>query len=170
MSKKFKVLSMVVVLMLLASLSIACTGGEEGKVSKGDGAKDEAAAEAPKQDKKELAVGDTYEVSGLAVTVNAIADGGKNYEEKALIKVSVTYANNSKDSASFNEFDWQVQDANGARESAAFTEADSLGSGDLAPGGTKSGDLFFLAEGASKIVYESNFFGGEDDLAMWNVN
>lgn len=171
MNRGYKFLGMVLVLILLASMSIACTSEDPGTVSKGDGAQvEETRAEEEKENRQNLSVGDSYEIADVSVTVNSIEDGGRNYEDKKLIKVNVTYVNNSDESASFNSFDWSVQDEEGARTDTEFTDKDELGSGDLAPGGKTSGDVYFIAKGASKIVYTNNWlFDGEDNLAMWNV-
>lgn len=172
MARKFQVLTALLVLALLFSFSVACTGSDEATVTKGSGEATSGEGEAPADsgvDKKNLAIGDSVEISGTKVTVTAVADGGKGYDDKALLKVSVSYENNSKETASFNVFDWSMEDANGARSDLQISDNEDLGSGDLAPGGKKTGDVYLLAEGATKIVYSGNIFGGEDDLVMWNV-
>lgn len=171
MKKSYKFLGMLFILILLASMGIACTSEDPGTVSKGDGPQvSETSAEEEKENRQNLSAGDAYEIAGVSVTVNSIEDGGKNYEDKKLIKANVTYVNNSDESVSFSSFDWSVQDEGGARTDAEYTENDELGTGDLAPGGKTSGDVYFISKGASKIVYTNNWlFDGEDNLAMWNV-
>lgn len=169
MTKRTRIILLALVLALMLAFSTACGSDSEGEVTKGDGTKSEAPAE-PKQDFQNLSIGDSYEKGGAKVTVVAVEDGGKSWGNDPLIKVTVTYLNNSDKGLSFNPYDWSVQSNAGARTDSALTDAKSLDSGELAPGGTVTGDVYLKAEDAAKIIYTSNMFlDGEDDLVMWNI-
>lgn len=177
MKKRFKFLGVILMLALLFSLTTACSS-KPGSVTKASGESastgdttDEAAKKAEAEARKNLSIGDVYEMRGAAVSVTAIADGGKDYEKKELLKVTVSYVNNSEEAVSFNPYDWSIQDINGARTDTAFSaDGEQISSGELAPGGKVSGDIYFFAKDADKIVYTNNMFDGEDAIAMWRVN
>lgn len=62
---------------------------------------------------------------------------------------TVTYINTGTSQETFNPFDWKLQNPSGAAVSASFTSGDNqLHSGDLAPGGTQTGDVCFDAKTA----------------------
>ena len=60
--------------------------------------------------------------------------------------LTVTHVNNDKHALSFNIFEWKLQDPNGVARSMSIFGDNDLGSGELAPGGTVTGDVCF--EGA----------------------
>ena len=130
-----------------------------------------AEATAPLQ----LKVGQTARyASGLSVTVTGAGRGPGDMSGAPTFKVSVRYDNKGSDAQPFNEFDWQIEDANGARTNdiAMLAEAPpTLGSGELAPGGTKVGDIYFASKGpVAKVVYSATIFGGEEARATWTVS
>ncbi|MGV8084523.1 MAG: DUF4352 domain-containing protein [Coriobacteriia bacterium] len=122
----------------------------------------------------DLAIGQTanYADTGLKVTVVSAGAGPNDYSGKATYKITVKYENTGKESISFNIWDWQLEDANGARTNdiaiLSSGPATLSSSGELAPGGSVSGDIY-LSPGPSvaKIVYSPSFFSGEDNLATW---
>ena len=120
-----------------------------------------------------LNIGDTTSYdSGLKVTVLSAGKGPKDYEDHATVKIEVTYVNDGTDTASYSEGDWKLQDADGARtnDSAYFLkDRPSLGSGDLAPGGKKTGTIYFPGGKFVAVVYESDFLAGESDLTSWSI-
>ena len=179
MKKGIKIVLALAVLGTIFALAMACSGGET-KVSSGSAAGDSSTSAEEsgmkvdgkdQTDFKNLKVGQTASKNGLSVSVDKISDGGRNYEGKKLIKVKVSYKNNGDNTASFNPFDWSVQDKAGARTDSELTsEGEELSSGELSPGGTKTGNVYFIKKNADKIVYTGNFlFDGEEDLVMWNI-
>ncbi len=119
-----------------------------------------------------LAVGDTADVEGLLLTVNSIQDGDDVLGPTSCITVS--YENTSPDEeASFNTFDWELRDTEGVEVTSGFTGSDDiLGSGNLRPGGRKSGDVCFDSQGSGtpeSVVYTGSLFGGREDL-LWAVS
>lgn len=118
-----------------------------------------------------LAVGSQVEMGdGLTVSVDSIETGLQNYDGSAIICARVTYTNNGEKQADFNQFDWKGEDANGAQESSTYYSdaTDDLGSGSLAPGGTKSGNLYFEGD-VTKLLYFGNMFLNDEPQASWTV-
>jgi hypothetical protein len=120
----------------------------------------------------DLAIGQSAEYSGLSVTLVSAGAGPNDLGGKPTYKLSVAYKNNGTASATFNPFDWKLEDGNGARtqNSAFISGSPTLGTGDIAPGGSTSGDIYFTP-GASvaKIVYQPSIFSGENNLATWKA-
>ena len=92
---------------------------------------------------------------------------------KSSFVVRVRYENGTRDTVSYNEFDWSVQDSKGVRKqgTAMFdTNPETLGSGDLAPQDTKEGDIYFSqGTDVSKVTYAPSMSSGEEDFANWIV-
>ena len=99
--------------------------------------------------------------------------GPKDYSGKATLAVTVTYDNAAgTEAASFNEFDWKTEDADGARaqDTAILAgSAKSLGSGEVAPGGKKTGTIYFTGGKFTKIIYEPSFLASEENLSTWTL-
>ncbi|MBR3159192.1 MAG: DUF4190 and DUF4352 domain-containing protein [Atopobiaceae bacterium] len=139
-------------------------------------AKEEAKAE-DKEDAEEeadyssMSIGQSVELkSGLNLTVNSVEPFvGKYNSDDPTVCVNVTYVNNGDSNESFNTFDWKVVDANGVESSQTFVldGEDELKSGQLQPGGTVSGNVYF--EGSPvKVLYYSNMFNSEASIG-WVV-
>jgi hypothetical protein len=117
-----------------------------------DNQQEEPAATQP-ENRTEFNVGETIAFDGKEVIVTSVErdwSSDNQYmqpdEGKEFVKVNVTILNTSKNRASYNTFDWEIQDSGGAIEGISFytySESDSLGSGELVEGGTKSGSLIF---------------------------
>ena len=70
---------------------------------------------------------------------------------------TVTHVNNDKDSLSFNIFEWKLQDPSGVARSIGIFGDNDLGSGELAPGGTVTGNVCFdgdAVRGQYVLIYE----------------
>jgi hypothetical protein len=171
-------LMLVVVLVACAALLAACAGGvpTPGPTAGSTGAAPAPAASggaaaAPKP--LNLAIGQSADYSGVSITLVSAGKGPKDFNGKPTYKLSVKYKNGGAESLSFNEFDWKLEDASGARtqDTAMLTSSPkTLGTGDIAPGGSTSGDIYFTP-GASvaKIVYQPSMFSGEENLATWKA-
>ena len=75
---------------------------------------------------------------------------------------TVTYTNTGTTQESFNALDWKLQNPNGAAVTTSFGGTDNqLNSGDLAPGGTQTGDVCFdaktTAPGQYVLLYAPGF-------------
>lgn len=173
--KQFRVsrkLALVALLGILMLLITACGGTPTaGPASSGSSSAAQSSSAAPKP--LNLKIGQSADYSGLTVTVVSAGKGPKDFSGKPTYKISVTYKNTGTDSAAYNELDWALQDANGARTQNTAILSNSpttLGSGNLAPGGSTSGVVYYTP-GASvaKIVYQPSMFSGEENLATWNA-
>lgn len=121
--------------------------------------------------KTEFAVGETLELSnGLKVSVDSVTPGFTDYSGSPLTKVVVTYNNDGKDKRSFNSYDWKAEDPQGAQTSSTiYSKADTslqLNSGELAPGGKKTGEIYFKGT-VAKMVYSTSILS--DKSFTWIV-
>lgn len=136
------------------------------------GGEDADAAAAEEDATTEFAPGQTYTTSkGLNVTVNSVSTAsdalGSSY-----IAAEVTYLNNGDDEVSFSTSDWSIQTPAGVVSDAAFAPIDGqLDRGDLTPGGTVSGTVFFdsTEPGEYRITWEP-MFSFSSDSATWIAN
>ena len=163
------VLSLVIVLatqsMYSAAIDEASNTLENPAVSSTDGvgnsdttsSVDTSSAEGNYTD---MALGTSVDFNnGLTVTVNSFDGSLENYDGSALTAVSVTYVNNGDSEAAFNVFDWEGQDASGVLTSATFygNSDTDLSSGNLVPGGSITGTVYFSGE-MEKVLYNASLF------------
>jgi hypothetical protein len=129
------------------------------------------AQEAPAQDATALAVGQTANLSdGMSITVNSVQTGlPKSYSDELVTCINVTYVNNGSKNASFNPYDWKGEDAGGAQRSQTFYSdgTDELSSGQLSPGGTVTGNIYF-EDGTVRVLYYGNIFD-DSPTAGWTI-
>lgn len=86
------------------------------------------------------------------------------------VAVIVRYDNGTAKQASFNEFDWAMQDSSGVRRIAAFFlgRNDDLNSGQLAPGSFVQGSIVFEApvgDARLSVIYQKYGY----QLATWQL-
>lgn len=167
------IISIVVVLatqsMYSAAIDDAVNGPDVSGVSAQQGS-DDPSKEDDASNTQNLAIGTSIDLeSGLSITVDAVDTSIVNYDGSALVGVQVTYVNNSDKSADYNMYDWKGEDAQGAQENSTFFSDDGkeLSSGSLAPGGTKTGFLYFK-EGAVKALYFSSVLS-DGASASWSL-
>jgi cytoskeletal protein RodZ len=120
----------------------------------------------------DLAVGTSVSLdNGLSVSVDSVNNSVTNvtnYDGSSVVGVQVTYTNNGSDSANYNMFDWKGEDSNGAQEDpVASSNEDTLQSGSLAAGGSKSGMLYFK-DGTVKVLYFGTIVSN-DAAASWDI-
>ncbi len=122
--------------------------------------------------------GDTVAEAGQSITLDDVVTTatplveGQAVGTTPVLCSTVTIVNNGDDAATFNGgFDWKLQDPQGAARGTTLGGSDTLlSSGELAPGGTVSGDVCFDnptgAPGQYAVIYEPAFsFSG--DRAVW---
>lgn len=101
---------------------------------------------------------------GLQVSAGSLSDGTAFGEPVKCTEV--TYRNTGSGTASFNIWDWKLQDPAGAIRRIGLGSGNDLSSGELAPGGTVQGQVCFDAksggQGAWIVIYEGGFFGSEN--------
>lgn len=123
------------------------------------------------QEKTQFATGEVIAFDGKEVTVATAErnwDSGNQFIKpesgKEFVKVQVTIENKSDSEASYNTFDWKLQDSQGVIkdvDSSAFVADGALNSGNLAPNGKVSGFLVFqVPAGDSGLVlrYSPSFW------------
>jgi len=77
------------------------------------------------------------------------------------VKLTVRYDNGTPKEASYNVYDWKMQDSTGVRRSQTFAlidDSSALGSGKLAPGGFVTGSIIFelpVVERTAIAIYEN---------------
>lgn len=166
-------LAVIVVVIIIAAASGG--GGSDGTVSGSpaqpsvsDGG-DPASAPAPAEDSgTDAQAGQMVTVNSLGLTSAPL--GEQEQFGSTYLCTRVTIVNSGKKSASFNPFDWKLQDPQGASRDATFGGTDTpLNSGDLAPGGNVTGDVCFDdptgASGTYTVIYDP-FLG---DKATWKT-
>lgn len=120
---------------------------------------------------EDLPIGSTVDLkNGLSVRVDSVESGLINYDGGEITRVTVTYKNNSSSAKSFYTYDWKGQDAQGAQYSEAYySKAENeLRSGELAPGGTVTGDIYF--DGVlAKVVYKQ-MISFNNETISWVVS
>lgn len=120
-----------------------------------------------------LALGTAADYNGVKISVISAHAGPQAIDGKRSFVVRVRYENGTKDTVSYSDFDWSVQDSKGVRKqgTAVFdTNPETLGSGDMAPGDSEEGDIYFSeGEDVAKVVYAPSMSAGEEDLARWAV-
>ena len=143
-SKRWYVLAIATVLLIVVIGVSGCGGSKSSS--------DQKKAE----DKTDYAVGETISYEGKEVTVVSAErnyDSGNQYYTaeagKEFIKVNIRIENKSDSNISYNSYEWEIQDSNGDIQKVdgglQFTADGALNSGELAPGGNKSADLYFQA-------------------------
>jgi hypothetical protein len=114
-----------------------------------------------KPDDQVVAAGGTVTFDGVSITSTVLRRGDSTF--RRTLCTTVSYRNDGARDASFSMFDFTMQDAKGAIVNPTFFGGgDSLGTGDLAPGGAVHGDVCFEdkanARGAYVVLYEPNMF------------
>lgn len=124
---------------------------------------------------KFYSVGEAINIENRILTVNSVEKDWKSGNEfdvpsspnKKFVVINVTLENKGSDKISFNEFDFDLQDANGVINNITTFWGrgliNRLGSGELAPGGKKTGDLIYEVDesGLSDLIliYAADFGG-----------
>jgi hypothetical protein len=170
---------LLVILVVIIIAAVSGGGGGDsststsGSASTESASNDGGAAAAPAADeaKTDVAAGETVTMDDVQVTSTALTPVKPQYSNSSYLCTTVTYVNGGKKSASFNTFDWKLQDPQGASRDATFGGSDkTLNSGDLAAGGTVSGDVCFDdptgASGTYKVIYSASFWN--DTKATWS--
>lgn len=109
--------------------------------------------------------------NGLTISVNSVSVESRQYGSGSITRINVSYTNNGSSNADFNMFDWKAEDQSGAiRMITAYGGGGSdLSSGDLTPGGSVTGDIFYDGNDISKIYYYSNALIQQSSEICWIV-
>jgi hypothetical protein len=172
--KRFILLAVIALIVIIV---VATHGGGSSTSTSGSASTESASngggAAAPAKDDKaktDVAAGETVNLEDVQVTSTPLAPVKPQYSNSSYLCTTVTYVNSGKDSKSFNMFDWKLQDPQGASRDVTIGGSDkTLNSGELAPGGTTSGDVCFDDPGASgtyKVIYSASFWN--NTKATWS--
>lgn len=120
--------------------------------------------------------GDVISYEGMEI---AVTDVVRNYvfpedayvvdaaTGKEYVKVTVSITNNTDSKISYNVYDWEIQDSTGDIQTIngyVYSLDNGLSSGELAAGGTKTGDLLFevpLDDTGLILHYSANILSDE---------
>jgi hypothetical protein len=169
---------LLVAIVLIIIIMKATSGGDATVSGSGDSSSDSSAAPAGptfqgQTDKDTSAEpGQTITLDDVAITSAPLVDGDSTLG--ATLCSNVTIVNNGKDSQSFNPFDYKLQDPAGASRDVTLGGSENLlNSGDLAPGGTVTGDVCFdnktAAAGTYALIY-APAFSFSNERAVWVSN
>ena len=129
----------------------------------------EAAFPGAKKDDVVGQAGAPLKVGDATVTSAPIANGDATFGKT--ICTATTLSNGSKETISFNAFDWKLQTPSGTILNPGFTGSkNTLNSGEIAPGGKASGDVCFdnkNAEAGQFVVLYEPVFSFFSDRAAW---
>jgi hypothetical protein len=172
----FILLAAIVLIVIITQ----ATGGDDAATvsGSGDGSSDTAAAPAGPtfqgQTDKDITAepGQTITVDEVAITSGPLTEGDSTFG--ATLCTNVTIVNNGADTQSFNPFDYKLQDPAGASRDTTIGGSETLlNSGDLASGGTVTGDVCFdnktTAPGQYALIYAPSFSFSKE-RAVWVNN
>jgi hypothetical protein len=113
--------------------------------------------------------GAPLKVGDATVTAGAIAAGDATLGKT--LCTATTLNNGSKETIAFNAFDWKLQTPSGTIVTTGFAGSKNmLSTGEIAPGGTASGDVCFdnkNAEAGQFVVLYEPVFSFFSDRAAW---
>jgi hypothetical protein len=117
---------------------------------------------------QEFTVGEAVDRDGLQVTAEKLRKVKPQYTDR-MICSKVSYKNASDEQVSFNLFDWKIQNPAGVQLPATMAQDGALQSGQLAPGGTVSGDVCATDPGGKGdyLVINEAFF---EDPIRWKAS
>jgi len=124
-----------VVLLLVVLSSIGGRGSSPAPVAGGS-----TEAVPAQTDGQPVTAGETVTSSHLQITAEPVRKVKQKYTDAQLCS-RVTYRNTGSDEESFNVLDWKIQSPDGVQQLATYALDKGLSAGQLAPGGTVSGDV-----------------------------
>ena len=121
---------------------------------------------------KERELGAAADLSGYTVTVTAAQRQQQlsDFEDAGYVVAQVTLLNRDNDAQSYNTFDWKLITPSGTIIDPCLC-SDQLGSGDLANGGTVSGQLVWEVgdlKGDYYIVFDPSDLSNEN-RGVWKL-
>jgi hypothetical protein len=178
-------------LVVVGGIAAAAGGGgdDDDKTASGSGGSDGAQErdESPnsseadlfpnrpdeKDGDKEREIGGAADLSGYTVTVTAAVRQQEisSFEDSGYLVADVTLLNRDDAAQSYNPFDWKLITPNGTIIDPCFCGADQLDSGDLAEGGTVSGQLVWETgdvTGDYYVIFDPSDLSN-DNRGVWKV-
>lgn len=137
-----------------------------------DSTQQQPTQESGSEAKDEYAINETATLDGYELTVTGIErnysphDYASPEEGKEYVAVTVAITNTKSREASFNTYDFEIQDSNGVRKSESWVGGEGrLSSGSLASGGTVTGILAYeipADDSGLKLIYKTNMFSSKN--------
>lgn len=165
---KHKALTIIGVIVISGIIISAVNGSGDQAAKVSDGS---SSSNTSQQAKTVFAVGEVIAFDGKEVTVNTVernwSSGNQFITPESgmeFVKAQVTIENKSSSEASYNLYDWKLQNSQGVikdPDSSTYSADGALGSGDLAPGGKVSGFLVFQVpqdDGGLTLRYSPSFW------------
>jgi len=163
-------------LLIVVVILIAVSSANSSTPKKVGGSSETASTSKKAESQQtEFKVGETIELDGVKMTVNSV-DYPENTEfneaedGKSWVVANVTIKNASKDSVSYNPFDFKLDaDGNSTDFSAINTDVkQTLSSGDLKEGASVTGNLVGEADKSKtlKLEYRGNMFNDDAKFSV----
>ena len=174
--KRFIGLLAIVLLIIIIAVSNSGGGGTTSTTPGGSAAQDPAAPPAfpgATPDDVVAQAGAAVDADGLMVITTALTPGDDTLGET--LCTTATYNNGTDSAAMFTLFDWKLQDPNGAILMTGIVGSDNpLSTGEIAPGGTASGDVCFTApqgnpSGQYVVLLDPSFSFSSERIAWLNT-
>jgi hypothetical protein len=177
--KRIWFILLVAIVLIIIIMQATSGGGDAASVSgSGDSSSDSGAAPAGPtfkgQQKNDTTAepGQTITLDEVAITSAPLVEGDSTFGPT--LCTNVTIVNNGADTQSFNPFDYKLQDPAGASRDTTIGGSETLlNSGDLASGGTVTGDVCFgnktTAPGQYALIYAPSFSFSKE-RAVWVNN
>jgi hypothetical protein len=172
--KRFWVLGIIVLLVLISALS---GGGDDTSATSSGSASDTSqntAPEFPGAQSTDVvgSTGDELALGAVEVSASALTVGDDVFGPTLCSEVDLN--NNSEETVDFSAYDWKLQAPSGTIGNVTLAGSDrQLSTGEIAPGGTATGDVCFDAETAESgqyvVLYEP-IFSFFSDRAAWVEN
>lgn len=116
--------------------------------------------------------GEALVLGDANVTSTPLVEGDATFSPTLCTTISMT--NNSGQTIDFSAFDWKLQAPSGTILNTTFTGTENiLNTGQIAPGGTTTGDVCFEAQSTEPgqyIVFYEPIFSFFSDRAVWINN
>lgn len=121
---------------------------------------------------QEVQVGGEVRLSGYTASVASAEFRPQldQFRTDGYLVVSVTVANRDDETQMYNTFDWKLQTPNGQVIDPTFSGDQTVGSGDLVPGGTTQGEVTFeigATKGDYYVIYKPDPFDAA--RGVWKV-
>ncbi|GAA3226632.1 hypothetical protein GCM10017691_16310 [Pseudonocardia petroleophila] len=176
--KKKRFIVPLATILLIVIISVANGGGGGSTTTPGGNAAAQDPSAPPAfpgatADDLVAEAGATVESDGLSLSATALTEGGSTLGET--LCTSVIYNNGGDGAAPFSLIDWKLQDPNGTILNTGFTGSTNLlSSGEIAPGGTASGDVCFDApqgspSGQYVVLFDPTFRFSSERIAWLNA-
>lgn len=168
---------------LNAGQTVEAPANEEASVNNASSEKAPTGEEAPAEEEAKAAfpgalesdvigkAGDELKLGDVTVTSSALTEGANPEFAGLTLCSTVSLTNNSDETIDFNAFDWKMQEPGGTILNFGLMGSDNLLSGgQIAPGGSTSGDVCFDSKGSQAgtyvLIYEP-IFSFFSDRGAW---